>query len=367
MANSLVSVVVPTFNRGYCLPKTLDSILAQTHQNLEIIIVDDGSTDNTRDLITIRYGEDARIRYTFQQNQGVTAARNHGLQQAQGEYIALLDSDDIWTPWKLQLQLACFERCPEIGLVWSDMEAIAPDGRVIDKSYLRTMYHAYRWFTNDQLFSNSYPIAQVAPELASLAGRGTLFTGDIFSQMVMGNLVHTSTVVLRRERLNRVQGYQGYSEEMRIAGEDYDFHLRICKEGPVGFINLATIQYQTGMPDQITRDSYKLLHAAKNCLKTILPPLKNDRARIRLSPRMIRARLAEVHEWIGEVALEMGQSAEARRHLFASLCHQPLQPRAMCMLALYSLPFRLGYSARNTFRSLKSRIRRVPLAARQHA
>ena len=68
--------------------------------------------------------------------------------------------------------------------------------------------------------------------------------------MIMGNLVHTSTVLIRRERLEKVRGF---NEELRISGEDYDFHLRTCREGPVGFIDLATIRYQTGMPDRLTR------------------------------------------------------------------------------------------------------------------
>jgi glycosyltransferase involved in cell wall biosynthesis len=355
MKQPLVSVVVPTFNRAYCLPATLDSVLQQTHQELEVIIVDDGSTDGTRDLIANRYSRDPRIRYCFQENRGVTAARNEGIKLAQGEYLALLDSDDTWMPWKLQLQLACLERCPQIGMVWTDMDAVGPDGTIINKSYLRTMYEAYRWFKDDQLFSNTYPLAQIAPKLASVAGGGNLFTGDIFSQMVMGNLVHTSTVLLRRERLNAVQTF---NEELRVSGEDYDFHLRTCKAGPVGFINVATIRYQTGMPDRLTGDRYSL-HVAKNCLKTISPVLKHDRDRIRLPSQMIRVRLAEVHDWIGEVALEMGRASEARRHLLASIVHQPLQPRTLRLLAVSCLPFGIGTSARKLYRSMKVKIRRA--------
>jgi GT2 family glycosyltransferase len=358
MKGPLVSVVVPTFDRAYCLSMTLDSVLGQTHQNVEVIVVDDGSKDNTHEVIASRYGSDPRIKYCFQENQGVAVARNQGIRLSQGDFVALLDSDDTWFPWKLQLQLACFERCHEIGMIWSDMEAVAPDGSVIDKSYLRTMYHAYRWFTNDQLFSRSYPVSQISPELAHVAGEGSFFTGNIFSQMVMGNLVHTSTVILRRERLNAVRGFD---EKFRVIGEDYDFHLRTCKAGPVGLIDSATIQYQTGMPDRLTRDSLKL-DTARGCLRTILPVLEDDGAEVRLPARMIRARLAEVHDWIGEAALEMGQASEARRHLFASLRHQPLQPRALCLLAVSCLPFGIEPSARKFYRLMKSRIRHAPQA-----
>jgi hypothetical protein len=270
--------------------------------------------------------------------------------------VALLDSDDTWASWKLQLQLACMRRCPDVGMVWTDMEAVGPDGKVIDRNYLRSMYGAYRWFTRGELFSRSYPLARIAPEMAPVVGNGSLSTGDIFSQMVMGNLVHTSTVLLRRERLAKVRGF---NEELKFSGEDYDFHLRTCREGLVGFIDLATIHYQTGMPDRLTRATYKL-HAATNCLRTIMPALKNDRTRIRLPPEMIRSRLAEVHDWIGEVSLEMGLAANARRHFLASLRQDPMQPRVLRLLALSALPFGLGVLARKLYRSVKAKFRKAP-------
>jgi glycosyltransferase involved in cell wall biosynthesis len=357
-------VVVPTFNRAYCLGRALDSILGQTHQDLEVILIDDGSTDDTRGFIKNSYGRDGRIKYVYQENRGVTATRNQGLRLTQGEYVAFLDSDDTWEPWKLQLQLACLQRCPEIGMVWTDMEAVGPDGTIVNPNYLRTMYHAYRWFTDEQLFTQTIPLDQI--ELTSFAdcGRGTLFIGDIFSAMVMGNLVHTSTVLLRRERLDKVQGF---NEDLRVSGEDYDFHLRTCKHGPVGFINLASIRYQVGMADRLSADRYKL-YAARNCLRTILPILEKDHAQIRLPRRMIRSRLAEVHDWIGGVALEMCHNSpddqdtlellrDARRHLLASLRYRPWQPRTLRLLAIAVLPFSMGRVGRKIFRSLKSSIR----------
>ena len=98
-SSSLVSVVIPTYNRGDCIERTIDSALGQTHQNVEILVVDDGSTDDTRQRIERRYGLDARVRYLHQQNQGVSAARNTGLQNVRGDFVALLDSDDVWMPW----------------------------------------------------------------------------------------------------------------------------------------------------------------------------------------------------------------------------------------------------------------------------
>src|SRR5690349_2852214 len=124
MAEALVSVVIPTFNRAYCIAQTIDSALAQTHENIEVLVVDDGSKDNTAELIAEKYKREPRVRYLPQKNQGVAAARNYGLSAARGEYIALLDSDDLWLPWKIAAQVRCLEALPEAGMVWTDMDAI---------------------------------------------------------------------------------------------------------------------------------------------------------------------------------------------------------------------------------------------------
>ena len=117
MDSSLVSVVIPTYNRADCLVQTLSSVFGQTHTELEILLVDDGSTDGTRALIERHWGNDSRLRYLFQSNRGVSAARNYGMREARGAYLALLDSDDAWMPWKLEAQLACLAAFPEAGMI----------------------------------------------------------------------------------------------------------------------------------------------------------------------------------------------------------------------------------------------------------
>src|SRR4029079_19535086 len=130
----------------------IDSALNQTHRPVEVLVVDDGSTDGTAQLIAARYAGDDRVRYLAQRNGGVSAARNAGLRAARGPFVALLDSDDWWMPWKTELQLACMERFPEVGMVWTDMEAVDARGIVFDAHYIRTMYSAFRMFSIDDLF-----------------------------------------------------------------------------------------------------------------------------------------------------------------------------------------------------------------------
>lgn len=113
MRNPLISGIVPVFNGERYLGETLNSMLAQTHSPLEIIVVDDGSTDGTTDVVA-KYGD--KVRYLRQENSGPAVARNRGLDAAQGEYIAFLDADDLWHPEKLTRQMGRFEARPELDL-----------------------------------------------------------------------------------------------------------------------------------------------------------------------------------------------------------------------------------------------------------
>ncbi len=112
-----VSVVIPTHNRKAFVLEAVDSVLAQTYEDYELIVVDDGSTDGTGEALE-RYKE--RLRYLYQENQGVSVARNHGLEHACGEFIAFLDSDDLWLPKKLALQVAFMDEHPEAQICYSD-------------------------------------------------------------------------------------------------------------------------------------------------------------------------------------------------------------------------------------------------------
>lgn len=354
MSSPVVSVVIPTFNRAYCIQRTVDSVLQQTYDKVQCLVVDDGSTDNTRELMADLYGNEPRVVYIHQKNQGVCAARNTGLGRATGEFIALLDSDDIWKPWKLEVQLACLDRFPEAGMVWSDMEAIDDQDNVIDPRYLRTMYSAYQWFSSDDLFERSLPLTELTPGLRNEVGDGHAYTGDIFSQMVMGNLVHTSTVLLRRERQHVVGGFNLY---LKRSGEDYDFHLRTCRYGPVAFVDCATILYRRGAADQLTAPEYTI-DRAQNFLRTIEPYINNDREHINLPDWMLDEVLADAHAWIGEEQLNLEQRWAGRRHLVTSLRHKPRQPRLLGLLALSMLPRALSEPVRGMYRQVKQTVRR---------
>lgn len=115
MATPLVSVIIPNYNYARFLPQAIDSALAQTYSPVEVIVVDDGSQD---DSLTVLKAYGARLRWVSQRNQGVAAARNHGVRLSQGSYLAFLDADDYWLPAKLERQLARLRQNPALGLVY---------------------------------------------------------------------------------------------------------------------------------------------------------------------------------------------------------------------------------------------------------
>jgi glycosyltransferase involved in cell wall biosynthesis len=346
----LVSVVIPTHNRAYCIAQSIDSVLAQTYPEVEVVVVDDGSTDDTPALMADRYGADRRVRYERLPKGDANVARNHGLACARGAYIALLDSDDAFLPWKLELQIACLEAVPEAGMIWTDMDAVDESGELRPR-YLRTMYSNYRRFSTEQIFKASRPLNAVAPQLGAEVGTARLYWGDIFGPMVMGNLVQTSTAVLRRARLTEVGGFDA---RLVRAGVDFDFHLRTCRVGAVAYADVATIRYRVGMADQMTRKS-RQAKMAENFLRTITPVISRDRERIDLPQAIIDDTLAEAEAFLGSALADDDDHDAARGHLLRSLRLRPHQPAALKMLLLSMLPVPVKRRLRQAYRSLRDR------------
>ncbi len=345
MPNDLVSVIVPTHNRAYCICKSLDSVVAQTHANWEILVVDDGSTDETRQLIADTYGHDQRIRYLYQPNAGVSHARNTGIAQSRGDFVAFLDSDDLWKPWKLAVQLSCLSHKPEIGMIWTDMEAVDPEGSIIDQRHLTTMYTTYRSFEMDEIFETSVRLGDIirtAPE-----PEARVYFGDIYPTMIMGSLVHTSTVLIRRDRLDTVKGF---NESLKLSGEDYDFHLRTCKWGSVALVDLASIQYQKGRPDQLSNNS---MATALNFLTTVQRAIVDDDTTRRFPADRVRLVLAKAHGWIAEEYFKVNDGRSVRNHAIQSLRRRPLQPRLIALLTSSCIPQLARKTLIRGYRSLK--------------
>lgn len=348
----LVSVLIPTFNRAYILGKTIESVLAQTYQTLEIIVVDDGSTDDTRALVATF---DSRVRYIYQENAGLAAARNAGLSAARGEFIAFQDSDDLWLPWKLQAQVAIMQRFPELALIWSDMSAVSPDGAVIREKHLSTMYHVYQQLRVEEHLNQVGSLKEVVPDCSREFGDISFRYGDIFSAMFMGNLVHPPTALMRRQHVSQVGGLD---EAFSWTCEDYEFFWRLSREGLGALIEASTMLYRVDAEDQLTKPSLHRYIAHGN-LVALRRCLEKDRDRIELPSHRIYRHLAGAYAWVGaqELLSHDGSRATAIACFWSSLRHNPFQQRTL-LLFLVSLSisrrlFTLARSIKQRFNAIR--------------
>lgn len=202
--SELVSVVIPTFNRADILAKAVDSARQQTYQNLEIIVVSDGSTDQTDQVVQQLQQEDRRIRYlSYSPGKGGNFARNHGARHAKGEIIAFLDDDDTWHEQKIDKQLSTLGKDEKVGLVYTGALAIYEEE------------------------NTSYTIT---PK----------YRGDLSREIFKANLIGiTSTVLLRK----RVFEEAGFFDEMLPARQDYDMWIRVCQLCLVDYVQEALVDY----------------------------------------------------------------------------------------------------------------------------
>jgi glycosyltransferase involved in cell wall biosynthesis len=207
-----VSVIIPTYNRGWVIKEAIDSVLAQDYKDFELIVVDDGSTDNTSDVLD-SYGN--VIKVFSQKNKGVSAARNRGIAEASGKFIAFLDSDDLWLPQKLSVQIEFFNQTPD-ALICQTEEV---------------------WIRNG---------LRVNPRK-----RHKKSSGMIFKPSLELCLVSPSAVMIQRSLFDRV----GKFDETLPACEDYDLWLRTSCRFPVHLIDAPLIIKRGGHGDQLSSRS----------------------------------------------------------------------------------------------------------------
>jgi glycosyltransferase involved in cell wall biosynthesis len=206
MSRELVSVVIPSYNYGRFVTLAVDSALAQTYPNIEVIVVDDGSKDDTRERLA-PYGD--RVRYIYQENGGLSAARNTGIRHARGTWVALLDADDLWHPQKIETQLGAIEGREPFALVGSPSAAEMPDR------------------------------LGPAPEVRPLGVR------DFLAAMPFG----PSSTLIRRDRFEEV----GLFDEGLKFVEDRDMWLRIAVRFPIAQV-LSPCWWYRMHPNQLNKN-----------------------------------------------------------------------------------------------------------------
>jgi len=205
MPDAKVSVVIPSYNCARYLAPTVDSVLAQTYRPWEIIVVDDGSTDRSMQVLK-PYGR--AIKYLYQENRGEPAARNLGIRSATGEFVACLDADDLWLPDKLELQMGYFAEHPNCALVYTDTSTFDDSG-VLDES-LRVRFNQ------------------------------TFASGNLFCQLFRETIFGSGSVVFRKSCVERV----GHFDEEFLIGSDYEMWLRIARHFEMGYIDKPLLMYR---------------------------------------------------------------------------------------------------------------------------
>jgi glycosyltransferase involved in cell wall biosynthesis len=194
----LVSVVIPTYNRGYILREAIESALNQGSAHTEVMVVDDGSTDDTAS-VAAEYTE--RVEYLYQENQGPGAARSLGVRSTRSDYVAFLDSDDVWLPGKVETELELFERFPAAGAIASDADSWL-EGSLVEPSWLR---------------SKQGPMGSSDPYLFPLDP----------PLWLQGSLFATSNLTIRRRCLEKV-GDPVFDASLRFF-EDWDLEIRLLR------------------------------------------------------------------------------------------------------------------------------------------
>ena len=273
-----VSVVIPTHNRSAMLERAVRSVLGQTYQNLECIIVDDASTDDTPDVINMLIKHDARIKYIrHKTNRFASASRNSGIGISNGAFVAFLDDDDEWLPKKLEKQMALMSSLPDsFGLVYCWMDYFDTKGQLV---------------------------RQHQP----------LLSGNVFQNVVTGNKIGgTPTLLVKRQFLDRA-GW--WDETLRIEDDD-DLIARLCRCCLVDFVPEVLVRVSTGHGIQISNPDIKNADSYLNSIRTsekLLFMVLDAGPTYRRQAAILHARLGNHYARIGLISKSLSSFLKAFR------------------------------------------------------
>jgi len=244
-----ISVIIPSFNRASTIGRAIESVLGQTHKASEIIIVDDGSTDDTAEVIKEKY---PMVTYTFQENAGVSAARNLGISKSSHSWLAFLDDDDEWMPHKLEKQVDLLTQLPDLKLCHTEERWIRNGVRV-------NQMHKHKK-SGGWIYSKCLPLCAISP----------------------------SSVLLHKSLFDDV----GLFDEALPACEDYDMWLKICNRYPVAYVENECILKYGGHDGQLSAKYWGMdrfrIAALVNLLRANVLNEDNRRATLKMLQKKIR-------------------------------------------------------------------------------
>lgn len=305
MTMPLVSVVMPVYNGESYLAQAVESVLAQSYPSIELIAVDDGSSDGSAAILA---GYSDRVEVIRQANAGVAAARNAGISRARGEFVAFLDQDDWWLPEKIELQLRLFKSDVRIGLVHTAVS------HCVESS-----------------------LGGIMPT-ESHAGQESL-VGDCYSLLLQRNSIVNSSVVVRTSMLEEVGECD--TSMGRNTCQDYDLWLRIAKRFPFGYVSKPVTVLRLHS-SQGHRDYRAILSDQLSVL------LRHRQPDLWKSTAEGRNRLAQLHDRLGAAHFDAGEPKQARRH-FACAFRIESSPRRLLRLGASCLPYSIAHGLRTAW------------------
>lgn len=304
----LVSVVIPAYNVGPHIAEAIDSVLTQDYPQVEIIVVDDGSKDDTAEVVAARYPQATLIR---KENGGAATARNAGIRAARGEFVAFLDADDIWLPGKLTAQIDYFRAHPDVAMnctgfsQWvSDERGVFPDPSTV---------------IPDQ---TAIPVDAIDQE----------FSGWVYHKLLLRNFVWTTTVVMRRSLIEKIGLYD---EHFRL-GQDYEYFLRASRETEIHRLSRAYALYRqhAGSATARGRDyNYAADVIGRARAKWGLASPNGEA----ISEPEIRERLHKIHFMCGYLFLKRGKAGKALDEFRSAVKEKPLHLKSWAYVAVSAL------------------------------
>jgi glycosyltransferase involved in cell wall biosynthesis len=277
----LISVIIPSYNSARFVPQAVQSVLEQTYSPVEVIVVDDGSTDDTRERLDLRNG---RIRYIYQSNGGLSKARNRGINEAHGDLIAFLDADDQWLPEKLQKQWQCLRVHPDAGLVHTDIYRLyEPGGARVHKYCDRERFSSY-----------------------------------CYTEFFWGNAVVPSTVLVTRRCLEEVGRFD---EDIHGAStQDMDLWIRVARHFPLSYVDEPLVLYR----EHLTNASRNRRMMLEDEYYVLIKALRMDPSlRQEIGRHRIRRRMSELTFGAGYANVDAGDLRRARCYFRIALRYAP--------------------------------------------
>jgi len=300
MSRPLVSVIIPSYNCEAYIAETLRGVLSQTHKHVEVIVVDDGSTDRTTEIVA-SFG--APVRLITQANQRVCRARNRGIESARGAFLCILDHDDYWAPDKLELQLDALERRPEADIAYSNFILWHPGA---DGSY-----------PDPESLFPSTPNSAIDDE----------FSGWIYHHFLIDCWMLTSTALFRREAFTT----SGTFDERLPYSEDWDLWLRMSRKHQFVKLRYPTTLYRQH-PKQGNRITRPIDYRTELLEKAVREwGLSSPDGRA-VPSRTFHDNLARYHREFGLSHLQAGHRATGIRALFKAWRHKPAHARSVALL-----------------------------------